>query len=157
MIATLLIWIVLHPIHIGILNMEINPKTKQIELEIRLFTDDLEEAVFKSSGKRLYFGTAKQHPAVDSLLEVFVRKNMLVNNFGQPLKWNWIGYTHVADVTELFLESEEIKMPYLLNIKSKFMFDLFDDQKNILNFKYKDFKKSHLFTDKQQNVNIVSP
>ncbi len=133
------LFLALHPIHIGVIELEYNNSSKQFESTIRLFIDDFEADVKKQYQVDLLIGSKHQHPKADSVIKVYIAKHFQIEGVK---KLSLVGYEYNHETIELFVQSEKLKAPKQVSIQANFMFDQFNDQINIVHFTNGRHKKS---------------
>lgn len=148
----------LHDFHASVTQMQYNPKERSFEISVRIFTDDLEEALSKESGGKVHL-TKTPDSATDKndpLIEKYIRSHVAYITPQKQVKAiEYVGHEVEADANWLYLE-----MPYdepfrggLL--KQNVLMELFDDQVNMVNIQYQGQKKTLVFR-KNQPVQDVS-
>lgn len=130
-----------HPFHISIMEADWNPKTKHLELSIRVFTQDLEEALCKVNRRPVELSTKHQ---LEPELQTYLERNLKLFADGKPLILQYHGKELANDVTWLYVETTEA-VGGKLEVRNTLLFDLFDDQNNLMNLKAGGAVKSFLF------------
>lgn len=127
----------IHEFYVGLTDIEFNDKEKRYELTIKVFTDDLELAVERFSGKdNLKIGTKNENSKVDSLIFAYVFKHV---NLGatpaEKMPLNIIGRETELDVTWLYLESNETKPYPALHVTNSMIMEIYDAQTHMVHLK----------------------
>ncbi len=140
----------LHPFHTSIGDCHYNPKTKHLEFSIRLFTDDLEQAL--TTFGKAPFVLDNKRPA-EALLTQYLLRHIKVSQqsaqqqggvASQPINLSVIGKEAANDVTWVYLESADCN-PEGLIFRQSALTDHFDDQQNILNVEVGKQKRTLMF------------
>lgn len=128
-----------HPFHTSITTCEYNAETDNLEISLRIFTEDLEQAIGHPL-ENMKPGTSIEK---DSAVRAYVKKNLSLRNQGVSLSPIYIGRETEYDITYLYLEvpsfPEEEKQ---FEIKQTILFDQFEDQSNIVHLKVGEQKQS---------------
>jgi hypothetical protein len=124
----------LHPFHTSIGDCQYNPKTRHLEFSIRLFTDDLEQAL-TTFGKAPFVLDNKR--SAEALLTQYLLRHIKVSQQStgatwQPIILSVVGKETANDVTWVYLESADC-LATGLTFRQSCLTDQFDDQQNILN------------------------
>lgn len=124
-----------HPIHLSLTELRWNDADKTLEISHKFFLDDL-EAAMRADGIRtpLYLGQAKETPAADSLLRVYLNRHRKLVLDACPVSPAWVG--READLEAMYLY-EEVKLPApptTVQLQLTALLDLYDDQKAIVNW-----------------------
>lgn len=122
-----------HPYYIGL--TEISDKGKaEIQVSVRLFTNDLEEALRKSSGKSIDMINPKNKAEADSMLFRYISKHLSVTINAKLQALHYVGYEQEEESIWTYLE---IKKPKPLVIKTMkvgntILYDYFPAQTHII-------------------------
>lgn len=142
----------LHDFHTSLTEANYNPKTKALEVTVRVFTDDLERALTKINDNK----AVKVKPtdfSTDPLIFKYLRKHFaIVSPEKNVVSYEYLGKEVELDATWLYVE-----IPAATNLKgytifNSIMTELFEDQTNLLNLIYPDKKKSFIFDSKTKAV-----
>ena len=131
-----------HPYHIGSVEFNHNKKSKTFEITGRFFMDDLESAINKKYGKNLHFQNKKHEKEMQDALKNYCNEYLKLKVNDQPININFIGYEEDKESVDLFLESETIKNPKKIETAVSLMYNLFDDQTNIIHIIVNGVRKS---------------
>lgn len=122
-----------HKFHASLTQIEVNSTAKTVEVAIRVFADDLEEALTRRSGHRVRLETASDF---DELALAYVASTLkLVAPDGEPLTLRWIGKEASVDVVWLYVEAPMSSNLDGSVLENTLFFDLFEDQVNTVNLK----------------------
>jgi len=127
-----------HKVHISVTNLEFNQPKQTVEIVIRVFTDDLENALSRSGSRTVKIdpASAGKNRRVGDLVMAYLRSNFeLKNKAGRPVTLSWNGIEGQVDMFWLYVKG---RMPGGLEgaqMRNKIFCELFDDQVNIVNAK----------------------
>ena len=122
-----------HKFHASLTQIEVNASAKTVEVAIRVFVDDLEEALTRRSGHRVRLETASDF---DALSMAYVSSSLkLLAPDGEPVVFRWIGKEASVDVVWLYVEAPLASRLDGGRLENSLFFDLFDDQVNTVNLK----------------------
>lgn len=137
-----------HAFHTSISEIEFNAKEKTIEASIRVFSDDFEKALMKENGGVKIIGLSKEKLIL--LTENYLKKHFgLLNAQRQRKTSNYVGQEIEGDATWLYLEIPFNEKIEGCAFQNDILFEVFDDQTNLINFKYNNTKSSLLFKGKK--------
>lgn len=125
-----------HKVHVSVTNLEFNRKSGNLELSVRVFTDDLENALSRSAGRRISIdpATMSKTPELADLAASYLSRALEIRNRqGRLLKLAWDGIEGQADVYWLYLQARQPAGIEGLQLRNRIFFELFDDQVNIVN------------------------
>jgi len=131
-----------HPLHLS--SMELNYTTKggTVEISCRLFTDDLEDALRKQFNVPTDLSAPAKHKAMDELLQKYIATHLQFKANGKVLTLNYLGFEKDREAVLVYVESVPIKGLRRLEVHNSLMYDLFDDQTNIMHMLYDGERKS---------------
>lgn len=127
--------------------MQFNPKTKTFEISIRMFTDDLENALSRESGQKIHLSANDKH---DPLIEKYVRAHFAYTTPDQQRKAiEYVGHEIEADANWIYIEMPFAEAFRGGQLQQDVLMELFDDQVNMVNIQYFDQKKTFVFRKNQ--------
>lgn len=147
-----------HKFHVSVTQIEYNPKGQSAEITIRVFADDLENALSQYSKRsvKLDPATANKDKQVGETVLAYLRGAFeLKGKTGRPVKLNWVGMEWQADMFWLYVEG---KLPNGLEgaqLRNKVLQELFEDQVNIVNSKI-DGKQIGLMFDAKDDFKLIT-
>ena len=121
-----------HPFHVGSVEFNYNSKSKTFEVTGRFFMDDLENALNKKYGKSVHFLDSKFKPEINKELEQYAAEYLKLKVDNQVVKINYVGFEEDHESVNVYWESEAIKTPKKVETAVSFLYNLFDDQMNII-------------------------
>ncbi|MBA4850577.1 DUF6702 family protein [Emticicia sp. BO119] len=143
-----------HAFHTSLTEIQYNAREKSLEITIRLFTDDLENALTKlNNGQKIMIGGKNDNS--DAVLNKYIQQHFaIITPQKQKRPINYLGKELEGDATWVYIEipeSQVIKDHVLYN---DLMQEMFDDQTNLVNFFYAGQKKTFLFNSKIKSTPI---
>ena len=144
-----------HPLHLS--SMELNYTTKggTIEISCRLFTDDLEDALSKQFKVPTDLSAPAKHKAMDELLKKYMAMHLKLKANGKPLAFNYLGFEKDREAILVYVESLPVKGLKKLEAYNTLLYDLFDDQTNIMHMLYDGQRKSSKLDFPESNAVIL--
>lgn len=130
-----------HPIHVSTTNIEYNKQDNKVEVICTIFTDDFEAALVKQYGKKTDLNKAEMHKAMDELVKNYVYSHLQLKTPG-ILKLNYIGFEINKEATDVYLESDKTPVFKKIDIDDSLIYNLFDDQINIVHVIVNGVRKS---------------
>ncbi|KFE99207.1 hypothetical protein IX39_00560 [Chryseobacterium formosense] len=135
-----------HPYHVGSVEMNYNSKSKNFEITGRFFLDDLENGLSKKYGKPFHFNDPKYKPQLNEALKNYSSEYFKLKTNNQFLKINFVGYEEDSESVNVYLESESVSNPKKIEAAVSFLYNLFDDQINIVHIIVDGERKSEKLT-----------
>lgn len=121
-----------HPYHVGSVEFNYSKKSGTFEITGRFFMDDLENAINKKYEKNVHFQDVRYKKEIDEIIENYAAEYLKLKADNHFLKINYIGFEEDHESVNIYLESEKIKTPQKIETAVSFLYNLFDDQMNIV-------------------------
>lgn len=121
-----------HPYHVGSVEINYNSKSKNFEITGRFFLDDLENGLSKKYGKPFHFNDLKYRAQINEALKSYCAEYLKLKTNNQFLKINFIGYEEDSESVDVYLESEPVSDPKKIEAAVSILYNLFDDQINLV-------------------------
>jgi hypothetical protein len=121
-----------HPYHVGSVEINYNSKSTTFEVTGRFFLDDLEDGLSKKYGGSFHFNDDKYKVRLNEALQKYCAEYLKLKADNKFLKINYIGYEEDHESVNIFLESEVVAKPKKVEAAVSFLYNLFDDQINIV-------------------------
>ncbi|WP_299985125.1 DUF6702 family protein [uncultured Pontibacter sp.] len=133
-----------HDYHASITDARYNPRTQSLEVAVKVFMDDLENALSLRNKSTVRYSQA---PQVQQMVQDYMGATLSFElEKGKPLKHTFVGAEQEADVVWVYLEvpvkTQNLTHLYVRNVVLQ---ELFNDQMNIVNLDYKGKVNSTLF------------
>jgi uncharacterized protein DUF6702 len=128
-----------HKIHVSVTNLEFSQPRQMVEIVIRVFSDDLENALSRRADRAVKIdpATAGKDRQVVELVMAYLRSNFeLKNKAGRPVALSWNGIEGQPDMFWIFVKGRAQGGLEGAQLRNKIFCELFDDQVNIVNAKH---------------------
>lgn len=133
-----------HKFYVSLVQMDYNEKNSSLEITMKIFTDDLENAIKERNGLLLKLGTPEEIAETDSVLSAYITENFRLSLNGKELKYQYLGKEVDLDVTWCYLEVTGIPSITEIEITDKMLTELFEGQSNLIKIKYKNKESAAL-------------
>lgn len=140
-----------HAYHTSIMDVRYNPQKQQLEVALKVFTDDFEKGL--SAGRAASVSLEQSpKPLVTQLTTDLLRKTVLFGTRpGEALPLQLLGMQKENDAHWLYFTVKLGKTPLTsLNLRHSLLLAAFPDQMNIVNLDAGGKKQSLLFRDGQE-------
>lgn len=135
-----------HPYHVGSVEINYNQKSKTFEVTGRFFLDDLENGLNNKYSKSLHFDDPKFKTQLNEVLKNYCSEYFKLKTNNKFLNINFVGYEEDHESVNVYLESEKIDNPKKVEAAVSFLYNLFDDQLNIVHIIVNGERKSEKLT-----------
>ena len=141
LLLPLLAWA--HAYHTSITELRYNPAKKQVEIAVKVFTDDLEKALSEGQPRMVHLD---QQPLASALAAAYLQRAMRVGTRpGEALPIQFLGMQHEQDAYWLYARVLMPRPVSSLRLRQTLLLDFFPDQMNIVNMEAGTQKQSALF------------
>lgn len=123
-----------HKYYTSLARAEYNEETKTVEFALRVFADDLELALTRRGGRKVYLDKTKD--AADLTLAYLRETFEVVGRDGRRVELRWIGMETQGDVAWLYFEAPLPEGPAGATLRDRILLELFQTQVNIVSLKY---------------------
>ena len=131
-----------HKFYVSTTNMEYVPEKKSLQIISKLFIDDLENVLKERYDKKVSLATNKERAQDETYLKEYVLKKMKIWLDGEEVAIKYIGRKYEIDLVKIYLEVTPIKDFDTLEMENSLLFDLTDEQQNIVHLKRGKSRKS---------------
>ena len=131
-----------HPFFMCVTDIKHNIKQHSLNISIKLFTNDIENALKKTTGKPIDLLNPKNKPEMELELFNYIKKRFVLNNNQKPITLDFIGYEKEDDVIWVYLEGKKVNQPKNLKINTTLLYDYLPQQSNIVHAEINGVKKS---------------
>ncbi len=122
----------IHDHHVGITEIRYSTDSESYQISLKLFTEDLENAVLKDSGVDLDLGSEKEN--ADSVIFKYLEKEFSIESAeGEKLNLTRIGRETDLNITWVYFESEIMKSLDALKVHNSIFMELHDEQTHVVN------------------------
>lgn len=125
-----------HDYHASITDVTFNPRTQSLEVAVKVFTDDLENALSLRSKSNIAYSNSEK---VQQHLREYVQASLSFEvEKGKPLKQKFLGAEEETDAIWIYVEvpvnANSLSQLY---VRNAVLTELFNDQMNVMNVTYK--------------------
>jgi len=131
-----------HPFHVSTTEIAYATKNKSLEITCRIFTDDFESALAKKFNTKVDLYSKNTEKEMNVIIKTYIEANLKLTANGNLLKTNYLGFENDHEATNVYLEVENTPAFKTLTANNSILYDLFDDQLNILHVEKNGSRKS---------------
>ncbi len=135
-----------HDFHISKSLIRHQPAESRLQVEMHVFLDDLESALEQAGAPNPHLATELEIKDADIYLQRYLRKHFSLRSNGTALPYQFVGYELSDDMAGLwvYLEAPMMASSGKLSVRNTLLTDIYDDQKNIVNFIGRNSKREML-------------
>ncbi|PST84031.1 hypothetical protein C7T94_04650 [Pedobacter yulinensis] len=140
-----------HPLHVSTTEITANAREKNMEVLVRLFTDDFESILARKYRTKTDLSSPAMHKQMDELVRKYIAANLRLTADGKAITLNYVGFETDHEAVIAYFEVPGFAVLKKLETQNSLLYDLFDDQLNIVHVVSGGARKSSklLFPEKQ--------
>jgi len=135
-----------HKFYVSTTEIDYRPEIATFQITVKVFTDDFQNLLRKRYESDLTLDPDSDTKKIDFYCTRYLRHKLKLNVDEQPVAMQFLGKTYDIDQTTLFLQVTEVPNFQTLTVENSLLFELFDDQQNIVRVKTPTQRKSFLHT-----------
>ncbi|MBU2995009.1 hypothetical protein KO500_01120 [Cellulophaga baltica] len=137
-----------HKFYVSVTNIAYSSKDNALQITSRVFIDDLEQTIKERYDINLHMATDKELQNTTNYIEKYINTKFSIAINGNEVPVKFIGKEYDNDIVVCYIEVPNVKLSEVKNIEisNEMLFDMYDDQKNVVHFKLNDHKKSYVLT-----------
>lgn len=134
--------ILLHPLHISVTEITLDEKEKELEIMLRIFTDDLELAIRNAKNDETLNLLKPTNTTTDKLVWEYLQSRFTLRADGKIQSINYIGHEADENVLIFYIQVQPVKKFRTIDITNSILTELYEDQSNLVNMTVDDNTKS---------------
>lgn len=143
-----------HEEYYSLTNIQYKEKEKSLQITMRLFVDDLENALKKNYGKNFELNTDREIKEANSFIEKYIKTKFQISIEGKMLNYVFIGKEYEKDSIYIYLEIKNLAIFKTMQIQNATLIDTFPTQENIVKIKAFGIYKSLILNKNYETGNI---
>lgn len=147
----ILLFIVLaHPVHVSLLSVEYSEKTDAFNVFLKIYSDDFMLDYRLLTGDTAKIDFVANRESAESLIGKYLNEKVQIFAEGKKLDWKLINFdSSDGELKMNLIFNNKIKSKNYL-VKNLIMTDLYQDQSNLLIFRYGNFEEGIKLTAEKQ-------
>ena len=130
-----------HVFYVSIARVRWNADEARLDVSVRIFTDDLEEAIIAEGGPRLRLWTGQAHADRDRHVSDYLASRMAFRVNGADRQLTWAGMEDALDATACLVQITGVDRVETIEVENRILIDMFDTQANVMRFEIGGEKK----------------
>ena len=140
-----------HEYYVSVTNVEYVKEEKSVQIITQIFIDDFEKMIQERFDDRITLATDNESIMVEDYMQRYLSDKLKVTINDQSLDFNFIGKEYEDDITYCYLEIKDISEIKSIEIENRVLFDIYQDQQNIVRLKLYGKNKSFLLIPDNDN------
>mgnify|MGYP000958380453 CR=1 FL=1 len=147
-----------HRYYFSLSEMKVDTQKKSVELSCKLFTDDVEDALFKLNHSKVDLASSEKNKQVQLQVETYLHERFKIMINGSPVSLHLIGFEVENDVVWFYLEStltSKASGTAKIKITNSLLYDFLPDQTNLVHITYNDKEQTEKLVNPEKEVEFV--
>jgi len=128
----------IHPFFVSMTDINYNNKEKELEISVRIFTDDLENTIHKYHSEKIDILHPPDIKQMNGFVNDYIEKHLQLQVNGSPVKMSFLGYEEQSESIWSYFEVKNISNVQSLNITYSLLHDYNANQVNMIHVKAND-------------------
>ena len=133
-----------HEYYVSVTEIGYSEKDESLQVISQIFIDDLEELLRKRYNEAITLSPDNNPDKVDDYLQRYLSDKLNISVNGKQRQFEFLGKEYKEDITYCYLEIGGVSDVESIRLTNTVLFDVFEEQQNIVRFKMKDKNKSFL-------------
>jgi Domain of unknown function (DUF6702) len=142
----------MHEYYVSVTQVEYIKAKQSVQISSRIFLGDLETALRQKYDQAITFGELKEPENIDMYIERYLREKMTIKINGKIVDFVFIGKEYDMDIMKCYLEIVGIKNIKSFEITNKVLFDLIEEQQNMIKLKINSKQKNYLLSSQNDTA-----
>ena len=130
-----------HVFYVSITRVKWNVEEARLDVSVRIFTDDLEEAIVAEGGPRLRLWTDQAREDRDRHVSAYLLSRLAFRVNGVDRELSWAGMEDALDATACAVQITDVDRVETIEVENRILIDMFDTQANVMRFEVGGQKK----------------
>ncbi|MCA6078417.1 DUF6702 family protein [Fulvivirga sedimenti] len=141
-----------HPIHVSVADVEFVPDKQELQIIVRIFTDDLEREIRQEINKpKVDILIPGEGLTSDGLFKDYLNKHIRFNVNGKDAAYQYLGHEVDAGSVICYLLIDKVKKLESLQVKNDILLSIYDDQVNLVHITIDDDIQTMKFVRGEEN------
>jgi len=144
-----------HPFYVSVSELNYNAQSKSMEITVRCFADDLEEALrSENRGLKVDLVQVPRQPLTDSAIARYMRKHFGVKADAAALSPNMVGAEMNDGYFWIYLEAPQATVPKQVEVHNTILYAQKKEQNNLHHVKVNNERKSYRLANPESSFTL---
>ncbi len=140
-----------HKFYVSTTKVEYVPEKQSLQIISKIFIDDIEDVLQERYNPNLSLATANEGEMDEQYLKKYMLDKFHILLDGEEVNLQYIGREYDIDVVKIYLEAKPVKSFKKFEVNNTLLFDLTDEQQNIVHLKCFGERNSFILTSENPN------
>lgn len=135
-----------HKFYVSIYQITYAPEKKALHITARIFTDDLNEALFKTYHRQTNVGEANESTSDIELVQKYLQSHFTITLNNKLVALHYLSNEKENNVIICYFKVTDVNKVRFLEVKNTALFEVDDSQQNIIQLNFFQKKQNLLLT-----------
>lgn len=131
-----------HPFYVSVTEINHNAADKNLEISCKIFTDDFETALFKSTGVKIDLFNPKDKQATDKVVAAYIKKHLVIKLDNKAVTLEFVGFERESEAVWSYLQVSTASAPKKIDISNDLLYESFNQQIHLMHVSVGSNRKS---------------
>jgi hypothetical protein len=144
LIVPLIAFTTAHKFYISVSNINYSQEDKALQIVSRIFIDDIEDLLEERYEIKPELNTENELENINQYIGRYLKQRFVITLNGKPAIIKFLGKEYDVDIMKCYIEVPNVETSDLQNIEisNKVLFELFEDQQNVIHVRVNNQRKS---------------
>ncbi|MDP5158367.1 MAG: peptidase E [Flaviramulus sp.] len=142
----------LHKYYISVSQINYIEEKASLQITTRIFIDDFENLLRTRYDETITLAGKDEPEIANTYIEKYLKDKLTIKINNESVSVNFIGKEYDGDIVRCYLEVENVKNIKKIEISNQVLFDLFDEQQNIIKTKIYSKQKSVILSNQTNSM-----
>jgi hypothetical protein len=133
-----------HKFFVSVTQIDYIEASQSVQITSKLFIDDIERLLRERYEATITLSEANEPKIVNYYMDRYLKEKIAITINNKPVVINFLGKEYEDDIMVCYLEIQDVNSIETFQIQNTILFDLFEDQQNIVRTKIKGKNKSFI-------------
>lgn len=142
----------IHKYYISVTQIDFIENKQSVQITSRIFIDDMEKLLRDRYDEGITLSSKDEPKTVDLYIAQYLKEKLRIKINNEVSEIAFIGKAYDADIVRCYLEIEGVKHIETFEVSNRVLFDVFEDQQNIVKTNINEKQKSFIFYPQKDNA-----
>jgi len=121
-----------HPYYVSLCQVNFNSQTKSLEIQMKIFADDLAQGLEKAGHDHLYLGEERENPDTDKFIFDYLKKVLSFRVNGKDATYQYVGKEMDKGAVWVYMEIAEVEDLTSIDVNCSLLTEVLETQSNMI-------------------------
>lgn len=143
-----------HPFYVSVTEIRFNDAKKTLEISCKLFSNDFEETLAKTSKQKVDLLHPQNKKETDDLVSAYIKSHLIISVNGKAFSYTYLGYEKNEDAVIVYLEATKVPKPVKMDVVNTLLYEFLSSQIGIVHTEALGQKQSSKVTNPEKDLHF---